>query len=694
MTGKPYDKLARIAYVVLAALFAVQASALAQTENNAARPERGISPLGSYAVSDIESISLTNGNLNLSIPLASLPPIAGGKLSWGVRAIYNSKMWDLIREEIDPGVLDQFGNPAAHYNTSRLQLANGQGGWHIGETYSITFQNSRDDYNWLPPACGPFCSGNECGLLTGNQFRKTILTTPDGGTHELRPLDYMPYQGSRDFLWGYYTQTPNNICANPNTCPPSGCTSGQIRYYSFDGSFMWAKINVDFSWELYLPDGTKITQSGGIQRIIDTNGNSIKIYSDPNGAGHTVTHYLDERGGREITQEWIPGSGNQYTLRVSYKLVGGTSSALVDVNFNTISVVGKTYQVTDHFSLTGEQCFRLEPLGAVVDVVKSISLPPTEPNQTRSFTFGYNCDTTHSTNGQYQPACDPASAYPVGSDSIGWGSLNRMTMPSGAVAQYTYSLDNVQELSTDVQQSNGFETVEASRESVTSKSLIHDGQAADVWTYTIATMGGGNVVGPDGGKTQELIYAHDPAYSNVYGGSTGLGGMAYRTSQFDKAGLEKTRIERHWVAMKFTGAFDISPGQPSSLAPFNPVVDVEYTTLFDSTGGFTNAKMTAKKFTYDYNGNLAVEQDYDWFSPSALPGRDAQGVPTGIPSGLQPIRVVNNSYYNPAPLVTGGDTGANTGNVYAKRSISNVTPLILNAKKDTSGSSATWGAPL
>lgn len=103
MTGKQYRKMVRITYIVLAVCLCLHVSALAQTENNAARPERGVNPLGSYAVSDIESISLTNGNLNLSIPLASLPPIAGGKLSWGVRAIYNSKMWDLIREEIDPG---------------------------------------------------------------------------------------------------------------------------------------------------------------------------------------------------------------------------------------------------------------------------------------------------------------------------------------------------------------------------------------------------------------------------------------------------------------------------------------------------------------------------------------------------------------------------------------------------------------
>ncbi|HKC65851.1 MAG TPA: hypothetical protein VKB86_19565, partial [Pyrinomonadaceae bacterium] len=56
-------------------------SVLVQGQQTAARPDRGVNPGGAYSVSDVENINLQNGNLNLSIPLASLPPIAGGKLS-------------------------------------------------------------------------------------------------------------------------------------------------------------------------------------------------------------------------------------------------------------------------------------------------------------------------------------------------------------------------------------------------------------------------------------------------------------------------------------------------------------------------------------------------------------------------------------------------------------------------------------
>ncbi len=67
----------------------------------ASRPERGLVPNGSFSVSDIENINLLNGNVNINIPLASLPPIAGGKLSWTVSAQYNSKLWNITRAQVN-----------------------------------------------------------------------------------------------------------------------------------------------------------------------------------------------------------------------------------------------------------------------------------------------------------------------------------------------------------------------------------------------------------------------------------------------------------------------------------------------------------------------------------------------------------------------------------------------------------------
>src|SRR6185503_4458778 len=55
---------------------------------------RGFQPNGSYALGDIESVGLSSGNLNYSLPLASLPPSRGGRLKPVVYLLYNSKLFD------------------------------------------------------------------------------------------------------------------------------------------------------------------------------------------------------------------------------------------------------------------------------------------------------------------------------------------------------------------------------------------------------------------------------------------------------------------------------------------------------------------------------------------------------------------------------------------------------------------------
>src|SRR5437764_3427044 len=97
VTMKNYTgSLARFLSVALLA-FIGSVNALGQTP--AARPDRGIMPGASYSVSDTENISLSNGNLNMSVPLASLPSIAGGDLKFSLSAIYNSKLWNVTRVE-------------------------------------------------------------------------------------------------------------------------------------------------------------------------------------------------------------------------------------------------------------------------------------------------------------------------------------------------------------------------------------------------------------------------------------------------------------------------------------------------------------------------------------------------------------------------------------------------------------------
>lgn len=77
---------------ILIALVWLSSSCVAVFGQAAARPDRGIMPVGSYSVSDIETVNATNGNVHISIPLAKLPPMASGKLSAMIVASYDSKL--------------------------------------------------------------------------------------------------------------------------------------------------------------------------------------------------------------------------------------------------------------------------------------------------------------------------------------------------------------------------------------------------------------------------------------------------------------------------------------------------------------------------------------------------------------------------------------------------------------------------
>src|SRR2546425_5824422 len=119
--------LVRCALMLSASALLLTLSTEASGQQTAARPDRGAMPGASYSVSDIENISLTNGNVNLSIPLASLPPIAGGKLKFTLSAIYNSKLWNVTRAD---NQLPPFSG-CSDWVVNNPQLSD-LGGWSIG----------------------------------------------------------------------------------------------------------------------------------------------------------------------------------------------------------------------------------------------------------------------------------------------------------------------------------------------------------------------------------------------------------------------------------------------------------------------------------------------------------------------------------------------------------------------------------
>jgi YD repeat-containing protein len=465
-----------------------------------------------------------------------------------------------------------------------------------------------------------------------------VLTTPDGAKHELRPGDYPTYPGNLDYRRGYYKDTPSADSINAT-----------MRYYTFDGSYLWAKIDPypsgggPTSWTVYLPDGTTVEQSAGIQRIKDTNGNKIKIWSEVAGTVST-THYQDEQTGREIKSSYDSATS---AGQVQYQTVGGTWIS-IDINWGTTRVFGQIY-------LSGDLCSTEKLVDTDIPVIRSIVLPLTKPGATRQqYTFTYNADTIDSISLQRKLDCAGGYAT-ITSASHGWGSLSRMVTPQGAIVDYSYKWDNTHQ--------TNFDSDKVPEESLIEKKITHDG-VTDTWTYGIDDFNGTVTSVSEGSTTTETRYSSKPGYSSYHGGPTGLAGLVYRTNRSDKI-----VVERRWTRLIFSGG---NPATPGGEAGFNAVVEAEYTTLKESGQAI---KMSARTFQYDYNGNVTQETVYDWFDPN-LVSRDAQGVPTSVPAGATVLRTTTNSYYNPA-------TASTSANVYAKRTLPSGAPLILNAAQET-----------
>ncbi len=617
--------------ILLGVFLASALSAAAQTTPSPGlQPDRGTRTPGGYSISDLENVSLTNGNLNLTIPLASLPPSAGGKLSWTINAIYNSKLWD-VKSEQYPADINHLNQP---YYLKHIQ-ASSQGGWELGGRYEI-YQQSIDDEIQIDGCVGQ----PDCTYAT---FRyKYFLNTPDGVRHELRPLDAPTCNGCPPWRSGYFAQTPDTL-------------GSAMRYYSYDGSYLWAVINPSGSataWTVYLKDGTRVTMSGGIERIYDTNGNSIAIYTTVDGSGNSTTHYVDERTNREIKLYRAFGSSN---TQVQYQKVGGAWETIT-INWGTTDVYGLVYNVDDR------SC---QPLARehsdTLSVIRSIVLPQTEPGLPgRSFSFNYNSDTAATAVPfQYRPApaCNPTPVT-VTAASRGWGQVSRMTMPTGAYVDYTWDWDNVPNKSAPLTA-----TEQIAGETIKQKKVTYDGGQFSTWAYVIGSTSG-TVTAPDNSVTTETFYSHSTAKSSSLAGISGFGGMVYRS---DRAG--KIRIERKWGLKIFDGAYSLSP---EGIVNFNNVLLAEYTTLME---GGSAVKMAAKTFQYDFNGNVTQTTEYDWFDP-ALVSRDSDGVPTAVPGSATVLRTTTNTYYNPA------DASSST-NVYAKRVLATAQPLILSAPRDS-----------
>ncbi|HEV7646404.1 MAG TPA: RHS repeat-associated core domain-containing protein [Pyrinomonadaceae bacterium] len=647
-----------------------------QAQQLTARPEQGLGAGGGYQTTNIDSISLQNGAVNLSIPLASLPPIAGGELSYTLTASYNGKLWQNNQEEkwsypeiIDPNV----PHCPRSYSTQTLTQAEGSG-WQIGGSYQVFYRDAHQDYDYIAPNNDTCWTTGEFNAMQGRYF-KPVLRMPDGSEHDLRFQSYIeqyPAWGVMDHMKGFYKQPGNGGPGQPIF------TETAVRMYTIDGTFIAVEVNQASSLyaKIILKDGTRIELSAEGQRTIDTNGNSI-LQGGRIVGGILEQFVKDEQTGREI--KWMDATYNsQPATKVQYQSVGGAWQD-VYVVYGTTIVKGKVYGKIDWNATggemgTGDVCYLHEQFPDTgMDVVREIVFPSTESNIVPKYVFGYNSDETETTTDTFSEYCGMQQPHTYSrTASKGWGEISDITTPTSAHIKYEYRHDGIHTFT----QTSSYDGNEVVKNVVSKKKLTHDG-VTDEWLYWVpvgipGSGYAGGVINPDGSVYTETYVPTDIAFSGT-GGQDGMGGLTIKAYQNNG----KTLIEKKWAAL---GGFTPVIGAPGQWIGINRVVDTEFTTLRDDQGN--RLKMTAKKFNYDYNGNMTQVIQYGWINISNVTytnGNNSEtGVPTGVPSGTPVMRVTNTSYYNAA-------ADASSANAYKSRNIDSALVILGMPKEATVG---------
>ncbi len=549
-------------------------------------PQRGFQPGGSYALSDIETISTTSGNLSLHLPLGKLPAGRGG-LSGQLNLHYDSKLYDSQSQYYQDWEHLVFGEPQTIIRN--MLITSDQGGWHYGTGYQMQLIDRMYQY---PPEVAP-----QYPAMETIYHYKVKVAFPDGSVRE-----FMPRVGSL-IDQGYSDIRPDGFQSRFNGAYVEDVPyfMNGVTYYTFDGTYIRLDVQHDSdsnpwnnAWTLSFPDGTKVTNFGS--RITDRNGNYVE-FSNITYNGHAATQLLDQLG-RKVILEHQGFSGGDV---IHAPGVGGVDLTY-QVHWKSIQVF-KTYS-TLAFPQHGQDPDGYPDMLGSQFVVSRIDLPAATGGL--HYLFGYNAADSGSS-----PCCTP---------SYGWGELSSVTTPSGAQAQYQYQLD--------AQNGPGFGFTwdEVLRNQITQKTLTYQHQydgtstpMTETWTYGL-----GQIIGPDGGIVSQL----NDAQRN------------YRTENPDGTVIEKLWQANRPQNFSSTPAYDEYTGLDAyDPQRVNGYVKTEFTSIKDASGNLT--KTAIKDYSYDKNGNVTRVAEYDWVDYGTVSRTD--GRPTGIPAGAVVKKVTTNT---------------------------------------------------
>jgi RHS repeat-associated protein len=580
-------------------LLIMACAAVTARAQNPKQPQRGFYPAGSYALSDVETINTTNGNVIFRIPLVSLPPGRGG-LSAGVGLYYNSKIWETFSYE--DGRFED-----GSYSTELR--ASDSGGWRYGFKYNVQLVHR---YQENQPAHVNCIFNNPADTYV----YKVKMKFPDGSEHVFRPSGYTDSQGDN-----FFRMRPDGWMA---TCgqPDSHVVSTGMTYYSADGTFMRLTFGPDGDndpsnnpWLLSLSDGSHVTGGNGPQRVFDRNNNYIEIRNITYN-NHPASEIVDQLG-RHIVVEYgpavapYPEVGRDYVH--AWRTENGQLTELIwTIKWRGISVSHGYYMNPNDVNI-GSATFGPGTIG-----VSEIDLPTQAGGL--AYNFGYNVD----------------------APSGGWGEVSSITLPSGAQVNYKffYDISSAPEsaiMSSDILKDYPYQkdlkyNLEYDRTST---------QTTETWQYSVDETSC-VITAPDGGITRE--------HFNNTNVDLWDSGLSYKTENPDGS-----VVERIWQQ-------NIPYGYGSSTpAKANSYLKTEFTSIRNAAGSLV--KTATKDYTYDKNGNLTQEADYDWVNFGDVP-RGTSGKPTGaIPASAPVKRVTVSSYYSATPSA---DSAAFDADIYTQ----------------------------
>ena len=151
-------------------------------------PERGLQVTGSYRLGEIETVNTKNGNVLLSVPLASLPPGRAGNPGFDLTLNYNSKLWDLFARR-EP-IVGATGNEPRFRTYKELERSFADPGWSYSHQYHVIVEERYRHFRFESPnfPCSPAAGTREQLEASKHWYNhKLWMVFPDGSVRVFRP---------------------------------------------------------------------------------------------------------------------------------------------------------------------------------------------------------------------------------------------------------------------------------------------------------------------------------------------------------------------------------------------------------------------------------------------------------------------------------------------------------------------------